>query len=39
MKISRYGIFRANLDPVIGAEANKTRPVVVVSDDLMNANL
>ncbi len=39
MKIERYGIFWANLDPVVGAEISKTRPVVVVSDDLMNANL
>ena len=39
MKIARYGIYWANLDPVIGAEISKTRPVVVVSDDLMNAHL
>ena len=39
MKIARYSIYWANLDPVIGAEANKTRPVAVVSDDLMNAHL
>ena len=39
MKIVRYGVYWANLDPVIGAEINKTRPVVVVSDDLMNSHL
>ena len=39
MKIARYSIYWANLDPVIGAEANKTRPVAVVSDDMMNAHL
>ena len=26
----------ANLDPAIGAEIRKTRPIVVVSDNLMN---
>jgi mRNA interferase MazF len=39
MKIERYGIYFANLDPVIGAEISKTRPVVVVSDNLMNTYL
>ena len=36
MKIERYGIYWANLDPTIGSEINKTRPVVIVSDNLMN---
>ncbi len=36
MKIARYSIYLANLDPTIGAEIRKTRPVVVVSDDMMN---
>ncbi len=36
MIIKRYGIYLANLDPAIGAEIRKTRPVVVVSDNLMN---
>ncbi len=36
MKIKRYGIYLANLDPTIGSEIRKTRPVVVVSDDGMN---
>ncbi|MBN2340286.1 MAG: type II toxin-antitoxin system PemK/MazF family toxin [Deltaproteobacteria bacterium] len=39
MKIERYSIYWANLDPVVGAEINKTRPVAVVSDDLMNLHL
>ena len=39
MKVDRYGIYWANLDPVIGAEINKTRPIIVVSDDLMNKHL
>jgi len=32
----RYEIHLANLDPAVGSEIRKTRPVVVVSDDLMN---
>ncbi len=39
MRISRYGIYWANLNPVIGSAMAKIRPVVVVSDDLMNAQL
>ena len=37
--IERDGVHWANLDPVIGSEINKTRPVVIVSDDLMNQHL
>lgn len=39
MRIKRYGIYWADLNPVIGSEMAKIRPVVVVSDDLMNAHL
>ena len=39
MTPKRYCVYWANLDPVIGSEINKTRPVVVVSDDMMNRNL
>jgi mRNA interferase MazF len=39
VKIDQYGIYWVNLDPVIGAEISKTRPVVIVSDDLMNRHL
>lgn len=39
MTPKRYGVYWANLDPVIGSEIDKTRPVVVVSDDMMNKNL
>ena len=39
MSVSRYDIFLANLDPTIGSEINKTRPVVVISDDLLNRHL
>jgi mRNA interferase MazF len=36
MTPDRYGIYLANLDPVVGREIAKTRPVVVVSLDAMN---
>lgn len=34
--MKRYDIFFARLDPVEGSEIGKTRPVVIVSDDLRN---
>ena len=37
--IRRYELHLANLDPTIGSELNKTRPVVVISDDNMNKYL
>ena len=37
--MKRYDIFWAELDPVRGAEIAKTRPVVVVSLDVLNAEL
>jgi mRNA interferase MazF len=36
MNISRGDIFLAALDPVIGREVAKTRPVVVVSNNINN---
>ena len=36
MIIKRYGIYLANFDLTIGSEIRKTRPVVIVSDDMMN---
>jgi len=36
---TRYSIYLANLDPTIGAEINKTRPIVVISDENMNKYL
>jgi len=36
MNIRRGDVFLANLDPVVGKEIAKTRPVVVVSNDLNN---
>ena len=37
MKISRGEIWLVSLDPTIGAEIRKTRPVVVVSSDAIGA--
>jgi mRNA interferase MazF len=34
--VRRYDIHIARLDPVEGSEMGKTRPVVIVSDDLRN---
>lgn len=39
MKIKRYEIYFADLNPTIGSEIKKVRPVVVISQDLMNQNL
>lgn len=36
MIIERNGIYLANLDPVIGHEIAKTRPVVIVSNNINN---
>jgi len=35
----RFDIYWANLDPTIGSEMKKTRPIVIVSPDVMNRNL
>lgn len=39
MKPKKWDIWRANLGPVIGSEQGKSRPVVVVSGDGINALL
>ncbi len=36
MTIKRWSILRANLDPVIGSEQGKSRPVLIISDDAIN---
>ena len=38
-RVSRYGLYWAQLDPTRGSEIAKTRPVVVVSPDEMNRRL
>jgi mRNA interferase MazF len=35
----RYDIYLADLDPSIGSEISKIRPVVVISQNAMNRNL
>ena len=39
MKIERYEIYFADLNPTIGSEIKKVRPVVVISQDEMNQYL
>ena len=36
--IRRGEVFLVNFDPTLGAEAKKTRPAVVVSNDISNAH-
>ena len=36
MKIKQYEIWIADLNPQIGTEAGKTRPVIVIQTDLLN---
>ena len=36
MNIKKWSIYRANLDPVIGSEQGKSRPVLVISEDAIN---
>ncbi len=39
MNIKRYEIFYADLNPTIGSEIKKIRPVVIISHDEMNKYL
>ena len=36
MSIKKWTIYRANLDPTLGSEQGKTRPVLVISEDEIN---
>jgi mRNA interferase MazF len=36
VKVEQYSIWLVNLDPTIGAEIKKTRPVVIISPNEMN---
>ena len=38
MNIKRGHIYFANLNPTLGREINKTRPVLVLSNDINNIN-
>ena len=39
MTIKRWSIYRANLEPVVGSEQGKSRPVLIISDDEINSLL
>jgi len=39
LEIKRYAIYFADLNPTIGSEIKKVRPVVVISQDEMNKHL
>ncbi len=36
MSILKWAIYYANLDPVIGSEQGKSRPVLIISEDEIN---
>lgn len=36
MVVKKWHIYRANLDPVVGSEQGKSRPVLVLSEDFLN---
>jgi mRNA interferase MazF len=36
MNIARWSVWQANLDPVIGSEQGKTRPVPIISEAALN---
>ena len=36
MTFKKWGIYRANLEPVVGSEQGKSRPVVIISEDEIN---
>jgi mRNA interferase MazF len=37
--LKRYEIYFADLNPTIGGEISKVRPVIVISEDAMNSSL
>ena len=39
MRFKKWSIWRADLDPVIGSEQGKSRPVLIISEDDINALL
>ena len=36
MKVSRWSVWLANLDPVVGSEQGRTRPMLIISDGSLN---
>ncbi|GAB3541450.1 type II toxin-antitoxin system PemK/MazF family toxin [Spirosoma fluminis] len=39
MQVVKWSIYRASLDPIVGSEQGKSRPVLVISDDVINGLL
>ena len=39
MNVSRWSVWLANLDPVVGSEQGRTRPVLVISETAINSIL
>jgi len=39
MKVESYNVYYANLNPSVGSEMKKIRPVVVISENNMNKYL
>jgi mRNA interferase MazF len=39
MNLSRWSVGLANLDPVVGSEQGRTRPVLIISNSSLNAIL
>ena len=39
MRFKKWSIWRADFDPVIGSEQGKSRPVLIISEDDINALL
>ncbi len=39
MKIERWSVWLANLDPIVGSEQGRTRPIIVVSQTALNQAL
>jgi mRNA interferase MazF len=39
VRVERYGVYLADLDPARGREIAKTRPVVIISQNEMNRHL
>jgi mRNA interferase MazF len=36
MRYNKWSIWRADLDPVVGSEQGKSRPVLIISEDKIN---
>jgi mRNA interferase MazF len=36
MSFQKWDIYRANLDPIVGSEQGKSRPVLIISEDYIN---